>query len=146
MKEYTLPRKTLLLWQIRGLILEILLISVCMYFDIRYKEVIVFAVVLGFTGLLLLFLPKFLKSYKIRLNNGTLIVKRGFFIKSTHIFPFTERLYTKGFATPLALCFGLTAISVKSVGKSIFIAELPKLQAKEILEELLKGKPYEDRI
>lgn len=141
MKEYILPKKTLLLWQIRAVAIGALLLSVSAYFSFAIKPFIIAAgVILVIFGVLVFwYLPKFFKSCKIQFINGAVIVKRGVFIKNTHILPFSRLIYTQTLITPIAKLFGLTAMTLKAARSYIVIPEMTKSDVEELLTAISRG-------
>lgn len=97
-----------------------------------------------FGAVFLWILPVFLRTYRISIVNDTVIVKRGIFITTTHIFPFTKLIYTKSYTSFLAKRLNLVAISLKATASSLFIAELERADAEALLEEIARGKSYEN--
>ncbi len=142
MKEYNLPRKTLLLWQIRAFAIGVILLSVCAYFSFTLKPFAITAVVLGVIFALVVFwyLPKFFKTCKIQFINGSVVIKRGVFIKNTHILPFSRLIYTQTLVTPIAKLFSLTALTLKAARSYVFIPEMNEEDAKELLEAISRGE------
>ena len=104
MKEYKLPRKTLLLWSIRVTFLSALFLAgfmfLCNYAEIfRYFA---FAVPFIYAFSLIFYLPALFKSCKIQFVNGAVIVKMGVFVSNCHILPFSRMIYTQTLITHLA--------------------------------------------
>ena len=104
MRDYKLPRKALLLWELRLAIIELLILGICRYFYLKLSFLYIVSIVLTavFIISLVWYLPAFLKSYKIRLSKDGVIIRRGVIIKNTHILPFSRLIYTQTLVTPLA--------------------------------------------
>ena len=141
MTEKKLPVRTLLLWQIRVTVLFVLLGAVCLYFCSVYKWfwVLVTVITAVFLFVILWYLPRFIRNYRIKLIGEAVIIENGVFIKTTHIMPYSRMIYTKSFTTPLAKAIGLTSISLKAVRSSIIMPEILVSDAVVLLKLLSKG-------
>ena len=141
MTEKKLPVRTLLLWQIRVTVLFVLLGAVCLYFCSGYKWfwVLVTVITAVFLFVILWYLPRFIRNYRIKLIGEAVIIENGVFIKTTHIMPYSRMIYTKSFTTPLAKAIGLTSISLKAARSSIIMPEILVSDAVVLLKLLSKG-------
>ena len=141
MPEKKLPVRTLLLWQIRVTVLFVLLGAVCLYFCSVYKWfwVLVTVITAVFLFVILWYLPRFIRNYRIKLIGEAVIIENGVFIKTTHIMPYSRMIYTKSFTTPLAKAMGLTSISLKAARSSIIMPEILVSDAVVLLKLLSKG-------
>ena len=141
MTEKKLPVRTLLLWQIRVTVLFVLLGAVCLYFCSVYKWfwVLVTVITAVFLFVILWYLPRFIRNYRIKLIGEAVIIENGVFIKTTHIMPYSRMIYTKSFTTPLAKAIGLTSISLKAARSSIIMPEILVSDAVGLLKLLSKG-------
>lgn len=141
MTEKKLPVRTLLLWQIRVTVLFVLLGAVCLYFCFVYKWfwVLVTVITAVFLFVILWYLPRFIRNYRIKLIGEAVIIENGVFIKTTHIMPYSRMIYTKSFTTPLAKAIGLTSISLKAARSSIIMPEILVSDAVVLLKLLSKG-------
>ncbi len=137
-----LPKATLLLWQIRTAVINIIVLAICLYF--RTGTIWPLRLYGVFTVFCLLFiffyLPRYIKGYKIRLVSDSVIIESGVIVKSTHIMPYSRLIYTQSFTSPLAKKFGLTAISLKAARSLIFVPELEKKDAEHIMKMLAEGE------
>ena len=136
-----LPAKTLLLWQIRAAVIDILVLAVCLYFRMSLGW---FLQVYGlFTAFVLAFifwyLPKYIASYSIKVLEDSVVINSGVIIKTTHIMPYSKMIYTQTFTSPLAKKFRITAVSLKAARSRVFIPEMKESDAKEFLLSLSKG-------
>ncbi|MBR2489603.1 MAG: hypothetical protein IKB45_03945 [Clostridia bacterium] len=141
MKEYTLPRKTFLLWCIRVTFISILVFGGFMFLR-RYSEFfryLAIAVPFLYAVILIFYLPALFKSCKISFINGAVIIKRGVFINNCHILPFTRMIYAQTIKTPLSRLFKLKAITLKAARSRIFVPELSNEDAKSFLSSISKG-------
>ena len=141
MTEKKLPVRTLPLWQIRVTVLFVLLGAVCLYFCSVYKWfwVLVTVITAVFLFVILWYLPRFIRNYRIKLIGEAVIIENGVFIKTTHIMPYSRMIYTKSFTTPLAKAIGLTSISLKAARSSIIMPEILVSDAVVLLKLLSKG-------
>ncbi len=131
----------MLLWQIRVTVLFVLLGAVCLYFCSVYKWfwVLVTVITAVFLFVILWYLPRFIRNYRIKLIGEAVIIENGVFIKTTHIMPYSRMIYTKSFTTPLAKAIGLTSISLKAARSSIIMPEILVSDAVVLLKLLSKG-------
>ncbi len=145
MKAETLPKKTLWLWQIRVVMLTILLIWICFYFlsFLKIFKIIVFAITLSGLATALWYLPVFFKSYEINFGNEAIIISYGVFIKFSHIMPYSRLIYAQSFATPLARLFGVTALSLKAARSRVIIPEISFSDAQKIIGSLTSEASYD---
>lgn len=141
MEVKVLPKKTLLLWQIRMVAINLFFLLLAFYFRAAYSFAITLGVAVTIISLFCIFwyLPRYIASYKIRIDNGAVIINRGVFVKTTHIMPYSRMIYIQIIITPIAKIMGLEAFSLKAARSSIIIPEMLKSDAKEILETLTLG-------
>lgn len=146
MERGALPKRTLVLWQIRVVMSTLILVLFC----IRYNSILpvlnVAAAVIGAIGVLVavLYLPIFFKGYEILFKNEAIIINYGVFIKFSHIMPYTRLIYAQSFSTPLASIFGVTAVSLKAARSRVIIPEIKILDAKYIIDSLTGEVDYEE--
>ncbi len=141
MKEFNLPRKTLILWQFRSLCLGLLLTALSSYFYFKLKPFLILLLIIAVIFIIFTFvyLPLFFKSCKIRCSNEAVILKRGVIFENTHILPFSRLIYTQTVTTPIARLLGLRAITLKAARNLLFVPELSVSDAKAFLAELEVG-------
>ena len=141
MKDYSLPRKALLLWEFRLAIIELLILGICRYFYLKLSFLYIVSIVLTavFIISLVWYLPAFLRSYKIRLSKDGVIIRRGVIIKNTHILPFSRLIYTQTLVTPLAKLLKLKAITLKAARNTIVVPEMSAEDADSLLALLANG-------
>ena len=138
MTQKSLPKRTLLLWQFRVVMLTVLLVGLCFYFS----SVLPFLnwVSLGLGALcfvvIAFYLPAFFGTYEIFGKNDAMIINYGVFIKSTHIMPYSRLIYAQTLATPLARLLGVTAVSFKAARSRVIIPEIKTEKALEIMKRL----------
>ncbi len=148
MERRTLPKRTLLLWQIRVVMLTALLVLFCL----RYSRVLYFLtfVALGIAVFCLIavvwYFPTFFKSYEFLFKNEAIIINYGVFIKVSHIMPYTRLIYAQSFSTPLASAFGVTAVSLKAARSRVIIPEIKNLDARYVIDSLTGEVDYEEDI
>ena len=145
MKTETLPRKTLWLWQIRVVMLTVLLIGACLWFIPSLKILKIFIFALWFLCLLtvLLYLPTSFKNYQILFGDDAIIINYGVFIKFSNIMPYSRLIYAQSFATPLARLFGVTALSLKAARSFVFVLEIGLRDAQKIISSLTSEAAYD---
>lgn len=135
-----LPKRTLLLWQLRVSLINFLFLAVYLYFRIGW----LLPVYIGFTVVCILmifwYLPKFIASYRINLMGDAVVIDSGVIIKTTQIMPYSKMIYTQTFTSPLAYKMDVTAISLKAARSRIIIPEIKNTDAKELILALSKGE------
>lgn len=145
LKENKLPKKTTLLWQVRTILITLILVGACLYFEPLFSPLLIIAIVIGVLGLFaaLVYLPYYFKSYRIYLSEEAVIVKFGVLIKIEHIMPYKRMIYAQSFATPLARFFGLAAVRLKAARSYLFVFEIEKKSVKAIIDFLAEGESHE---
>ncbi len=135
MENKALPKRTLLLWQLRVLILGIVLVGICLYFGTKFQILnqIAFIVSVLIFAVIFFYLPLFFKSYKIELKGEAIIISYGVFVKISHIMPYSRLIYAQSFATPLARIFGMAMVTLKAARSWIVIPEMQKSNADAII-------------
>lgn len=148
MKKATLPKRTLLLWQIRVVMLTILLVAVSLYFKNRFSFVLPLSIVFAALGLLVVvwYLPTFFKSYEMLFKGEAVIINYGVFIKFSHIMPYSRLIYAQTFATPLARVFGVAALSLKAARSRIIVPEILLEDAKKFMDSLTGEVLYDEKV
>lgn len=140
MSDRALPKKTLLLWQIRVVMLTIALIAIMIYYAETMPFLNSVAVIVGILALVAVvwYLPKFFATYEIKLKGEAIIVNYGIFIKISHIMPYSRLIYAQSFSTPLARLFGVTALSLKAARSHVIIPEVNIDDAMKVIKSLTK--------
>ncbi len=148
MRRKTLPRRTLLLWQIRVVMLTALLILLCLRFVEMLSFLKIVILVIAILGLLTIvwYLPVFFKSYELLFRNDAVIINYGVFIKFTHIMPYRRLIYAQSFATPLARLFGITALSLKAARSRVIVPEMLLGEAEMFIGSLAGEVSYDKEI
>lgn len=138
MKTYTLPKRTILLWRLRVTLLCSILIFLFLRLPLNsiWNWFLCGLVFLIFIFLNFWYLPKFIKSCKITVSDGSVIIKRGVIIENCHILPFSRLIHTQTIATPLARLFSLETVLLKAARFRIFVPELSFSDAQDLIEEV----------
>lgn len=133
--HFNLGRKTKTLWQIRAGVL-FLLLSCAFLFFLRYSPyyfipLSFFAVI----GVLAVFwyLPKFFSKYSIFVGENSVVVTRGVFIETSHIFPLKRLVFAGGYSSPVARMLGLKGITLRAARANVFIPEIDEKYADELI-------------
>ena len=143
-----LPKRTLLLWQIRVVMLTTVLVGVCFYYKNAFPFISSVALIIAVIGLaaVVWYLPTFIKGYEIIFGNESVIINYGVFIKFSHIMPYSRLIYAQTFATPLARLFGTTALSLKAARSRVIIPEILLSDAKKIMDSLSGEVLYDKEV
>ena len=149
MKEYILPRKTLLLWQIRGFAIGVILFLLsCVIKDIVFLPIFVLKII-GIADIVFtlftttIYMPLLFKTCKVMIINKGVVVERGIIFKNTHILPFSKLIYAQTYRTPIALWFNLTAVTLKAARSRVFIPELEDYDARDLIHSISEEKNYD---
>ena len=145
MKEYTLPKKTTFLWQIRIILLTFALAALCLYFSgiFSFLSVAAFALIIAGVLIAFVYIPLFFNSYKIILSNDAVIVKYGVIIKNDHIMPYKRMIYAQSYQTPVARLLGVAAVRLKAARSYLSVAEIDKKSVQAIIDFLAEGESHE---
>ncbi len=142
MSELRLSKKTLMLWKIRVTVLTLLILGILAYFCHGYKWflIVILGLVCLFEAVVLWYLPKLFKNYRIKYINGAVVIESGVIIKTTHIMPFSKMIYTETITSPLAKLMGIKAITLKAARSRILIPELPEKEVMKFVTVLAEGE------
>ena len=142
MREYKLPRKTLVLWQCRSLAIGLLLTLFCLYFYFELKPFLIILLIIAVLFILFtfLYLPLYFKSCMIRRTRDAVIIRSGVIFKNSHILPFSRLIYAETVTSPVARLMGLKAITLKAARKSLLVPELSVTDADLLVSELENGE------
>ena len=102
---------------------------------------IIIAAVILFLSLLANFwyLPKFIKSCRISVFDGKVVITRGVLIENTHIMPFSRLIHSQTVQTPLARLFGLSILFLKAARFRLFIIDMSDEDITSLIDELGVG-------
>ena len=142
MSELRLSKITLMLWKIRVTVLTLLLLAVLAYFCHGYGWFLigVLALVCLYEGVMLWYLPKLFRNYRIKYINGAVVIESGVVIKTTHIMPFSKMIYAETITSPLAKLMGIKALSLKAARSRILIPELPEKEVVKFVTAIAEGE------
>ncbi|MBR6510079.1 MAG: PH domain-containing protein [Clostridia bacterium] len=141
MKTYIIPKKTLTLWRIRVVMLTVALLGIFFVIPLPKLAFIIIASVILFLSLLANFwyLPKFIKSCRISVFDGKVVITRGVLIENTHIMPFSRLIHSQTVQTPLARLFGLSILFLKAARFRLFIIDMSDEDITSLIDELGVG-------
>ncbi len=148
-KEYILPKKTLLLWQIRmvffGIILFLLALFLksLIFYPILILKIFTIADIVFTLLVTTIYIPFLFKTCKVMVINKGVVVERGIVFKNTHILPFSKLIYAQTYRSPIALKFGLTAVTLKAARSRVFIPELLDGDARDFVHLISEEKNYD---
>lgn len=138
---FILPNKTRVLWQLR---IAAAIIFICITFlivaplTILILTVILLLCVLG-AFLIFIYIPIFVKNYKIEFNNGGLCINKGVIIKKIIILPQTRLVFVQNIATPIMARLNLEVVMLKVAKGWVIIPEIEKSNAQKLLH-LINGE------
>ena len=140
--SFSLPKRTRILWQIRIVFAFLCLCASVALFS-RFTRWFLFpAAVIATLGLLLAFVyvPFYFKSYKIIVEDNSIIVAKGLFFKTTNIMPYPRLVFARSFATPLASAMKMKCVMLKAARGWMLIPEIENINADYLLDNLKVNK------
>ena len=139
MGKYVLPKRTLILWQLRGLVLCLCLIWIARWILGAYFWNTLYFKITAVVSLvvILLYIPLYFISYKIEVKNSAIIIRRGVIVKTIHIMPFSRLLYAQSFASPLARVMKMAAITLKATRSYVIIPEITTDEVEAVIKSLV---------
>ena len=138
MKEYRLPKKTVVLWQLRLTVLcaaLLALVSLTLFLS-KWMIILLSTLFLVFILFIAVFVPLHIKSYKIEVSRETVVINRGVIIRVNHILPFPRFIYAEKITSPIAAAMGVSALSLKVARGFILIPEMSKEDAEDIISAI----------
>ncbi len=135
---FSLPKRTLTLWQIRISLIFILLCAVVAFLS-RYSIwflLTLTVVVLVAAVTIFIYIPFYFKSYKITVAEGSIIINKGLIIKTTNIMPFPRLVFAESFTTPLASFMKLKGVMLKAARGWMLVPEIENKNADFLLDNL----------
>lgn len=133
--EFRLGRKTKTLWQLRAGVLFLLLLGIFLFF-LRYSPFYLIPLFLFVTiGAVAVFwyLPKFFSKYSIFVGESSVVVTRGVFIETSHIFPLKRLVFAGGYSTPFSRIFGLKGVVLRAARANLIIPEIDEKSAGKLI-------------
>ena len=121
---FTLPKKTVTLWQMRLVFVTAFLCFVSLLFGGMLRWILMAIILLVCTTVAFVYVPIYLKSYKITVDTGFIAVSKGVIIKSTNIMPHPRLIYAQSITTPLASLFKMKIILLKAARGWVFVPEM----------------------
>ena len=102
---------------------------------------IIIASVILFLSLLanIWYLPQFIKSCRITVFDGKVVITRGVIIENTHIMPFSRLIHSQTLQTPLAKLFGLSILFLKAARFRLFILDMSDEDIETLINEIGVG-------
>mgnify|MGYP004465533285 FL=1 len=131
----TLPKKTLLLYELR-LLIVLFLPSAAAAAASLFAGWLVFVGIGLFALYAVLaawYLPMLYKSFVIFADDDTVRITYGVMFKTTQIMPYPRMIFAQGFSTPIARKLKLCAVSLKAARTQIFIPEINETDAKMLI-------------
>lgn len=132
---FILPKKTRVLWQLRiavAFLIALFIVLVIIPFNILR---IIFVTVILLSGLFLIFIyvPIFVKTYKVVVDCESVCIYKGVIIKSVTILPRARMVFVKNLSTPLMAMLNLELVMFKASKGWVFVPEINKNTAQTLL-------------
>lgn len=141
-----LPKKTLLLWEIRIFIL-LILPAAAAGIAAAYIGFLIWIFAFLCVALLVLelwYIPKLFKSFEIYADCESVRISYGVIIKTSHIMPYPRLIFAQTFQTPLAKRLSLSALSLKAARTALFIPEIEEKDAEALVNTVAGEKSDEE--
>lgn len=137
---FTLPSKTKTLWQIRFVCVIVFLCFVSFLFgqDIRWYLIAIISII-GVV-ITLVYLPLYIKSYKITVDVAFISVSKGVIIKTVNIMPYPRLIYVQTYTTPLSLLFKMKILLLKAARGWVFVPEIETVCCEELMNYIRIGQ------
>lgn len=135
---FHLPKKTRFLWQLRVIIAFILLCGIVAFFSRYTLWFLLPAAIIAALGLLAAFvyIPFYFKSFTITVDDNSICVSKGVFIKTSQIMPFPRLVFAQTVTTPLASLMRLKCVLLKAARGFMLIPEIENINAEYLLDNL----------
>ena len=135
---FSLSRKTRLLWQIRIILAFMILCAAVAFFSQYSLWFLLPAVIIAALGLgvAFVYIPFYFKTYKISVDETSIIISKGIIIKTTDIMPFPRLVFAQTFTTPIASLMKLKCVMLKAARGWVMIPEIEREYADYLLENL----------
>ncbi len=138
MKTFKPDKNTLYLWQIRVLLITILLVVLCVWAKSFVSFFVYLSVVFAVFGALAAFVyfPKYFDRYEVSVTENALIIKSGILLKHERIMPNPRLVYIERYYTPLSRCFGVCGLILHTTRAATFTAEMSQHDIGKIMEAI----------
>lgn len=135
---FTMPQKTRVLWQIRIVFAFAVLCAAVAFFSRFTLWFLLPAAIIATLGLLFAFIyvPFYFKSYKIAVDDNSIIITKGVIIRTTNIMPFPRLVFAQSFTTPLSQLMKMKCVMLKAARGWILIPEIENINADYLLDNL----------
>ena len=133
---FDLPTKTKTLWQIRFVCAMVFLCFMSFLFGQNARWYLIFIILTLGSSIAFIYLPLYLKSYKITVDTAFISVSKGIIIKSTNIMPYPRLIYAQSYTTPLASLFKMKIILLKAARGWIFVPEMENISCEYLLDHI----------
>lgn len=135
---FTMPQKTRVLWQIRIVFAFAVLCAAVAFFSRFTLWFLLPAAIIATLGLLFAFIyvPFYFKSYKIAVDDNSIIITKGVIIRTTNIMPFPRLVFAQSFTTPLSQLMKMKSVMLKAARGWILIPEIENINADYLLDNL----------
>lgn len=123
-----LPMRTLFLWIFRALAICSVAVGLLMG-----SKLFLLAKICAITaGMVLIYLPLFLFSYKFGNSDKCLYIEYGIIFRTAYIIPFDKIIYVKLINTPVLRGLGLSMVIIKAIKAVLFLPEILSSSAEAI--------------
>ena len=133
---FTLPTKTKTLWQIRFVCVIVFLCFISFLFGRSLRWYLIFIILTIGAAITFVYLPLYLKSYKITVDTAFVAISKGVLIKITNIMPYPRLIYAQCYTTPLSSLFKMKIILLKATRGWIFVPEMEIISCEYLLDHV----------
>lgn len=141
----TLPKKTLLLYELRLLIVLFLPSAAAAAASLFVGWLLILGIGLFalYAVLAAWYLPMLYKSFIIFADDDTVRLTYGVIFKTTQIMPYPRMIFAQSFSTPIARKMKLCAVGLKAARTQIFIPEINADDADKLINTVAGEKADE---
>lgn len=141
MSKYFLTPRVLLLWRIRLLIIDLVVLALCfavyIFFSLHDTAVLL-AVITVLVSLWFWFwyLPRLHSSFQFSITNEAVVLTRGVFVAKQYLLPCPRLIYAERFTTPLTSAMGLCSLRLKASRVHLTLPPLTRDETAFIMSQL----------
>ena len=135
---FSLPKKTRVLWQVRIVFAFAFLCAAFAFFSRFTLWFLLPTAIIAAIGLIFSFIyvPFYFRSYKITVDDDSIVISKGVIFKSTDIMPYPRLVFAQSITTPLASFMKLKLVMLKAARGWILIPEIDDDNADYLLDNL----------
>lgn len=136
MKIYRLPKSSMCLWTVRSALLTGAVCAVFYWFaPYRFIRAYALPTIIGIGAIItFVYLPLFLSSYKVTVNESSIWVDCGVIFKTQYIMPNKRTVYMETVSLPLDRIFSLSGLLIHASRGVCIVLQLKNAHTEQIKE------------